>query len=239
MTRPTTLIRRLAITSAGLTGGLLLHGCSVHGTWESGTSTTSEPAAQEHRNPPQHARAPEPREHHEHPVVHAPPADHTCAADDQRCVAAKQRAADELAKVDQETAERVRQAEQDAADQERAADEQAERDRQKAQEEADQRQRDADAAAAAQAEAKPKVMRRADPPGTVFHKGPNDTQAELSKPAMEVLERRKGEINASNDDKKTAIRKKLEQNKADILVAAERKRNSIQAQLKQDAEQKP
>jgi hypothetical protein len=233
VTQPTTLTCRLAL----IAGPLLLLGCTVHGTWESGT--TSEPAAQQAANPPPQARPPEHREHHEHPVVHAPPADHTCAAGDQRCIAAKQRAADDLAKIDRETADRIKQAEQDAADQERAADEEAERQRQQAQQEAEQKQRDADAAAAAQAEAKPKVMRRAEKPGTVFHKNPNETQGELSKPLAEVLEKRKGEINADNDQKKTAIHKKLEQNKADILVAAERKRNEIQAQMKQDAEPKP
>jgi hypothetical protein len=82
-------------------------------------------------------------------------------------------------------------------------------------------------------------MRRAEQPGTMFHKGPNETRAELSKPIAEVLEKRKGEISADSDEKKAAIRKKLEQNKADILVAAERKRNEIQAQMKRDAQQKP
>jgi hypothetical protein len=234
MTQPTTLNRRLALIASPL----LLLGCSVHGTWETGSSTTSEPAAQQARSAPP-AREPEHHVHHEHPVVHAPPADHTCAADDQRCIAAKQRAADDLAKVDRETADRVRQAEQDAADQQRAADEEAERQRQQAQADAEQKQRDADAAAAAQAEAKPTAMRRADKPGMVFHKGPNDTRGELSKPVADVLEKRKGEINADNDEKKAAIRKKLEQNKADILVAAERRRNEIQAQMKQDPEPKP
>jgi hypothetical protein len=57
--------------------------------------------------------------------------------------------------------------------------------------------------------------------------------------SQSTLDARKAEIEKAMADKKVTIRQKLEQNKADILVAAERKRNEVQASVKDEPAQAP
>ena len=117
---------------------------------------------------------------------------------------------------------------------ERQTEAEAEQQRQQAAADAEQRRREAEEAAAKSDKAQ-KTMHRRQATGR-FDMG---TQDASGAPKDEVLERRNTEINQSTEEKKAAIRKQLEQNKSDILVAAERKRTEVQESLKDQPEKKP
>lgn len=134
----------------------------------------------------------------------------------------RRRQAEADAALERETRERVAQAEREAAEQERAAEAEAERARKQAAE--------AHKPAAASGEGRTLLHRDPDPslPTGTARREPADRLTLVNR-----------EISKTELEKKAVIRKRLEQNKADILVAAERKRNEIHAQLKDDAEHKP
>jgi hypothetical protein len=189
-------------------------GCSVNASWQTGTTTsrgkTQEPRPAESASKPKRSR----------PV-------NTDAVDRQR------RRRDEEARIDREARERVQQAERDAAERERQADEEAERERKQAADEAEQRRKDAEAAASA--DKAQKSRKRAPAPGR-FDMG---TQGATGDAKDDIYERRKTEIDQSAGEKKAQIRKQLEQNKSDILVAAERKRTEVQESIKDTPEKAP
>lgn len=177
----------------------------------------------------------------------------------------RKRADRELDRIDRETRERVTRAEREAADEERKADEEAVNAGRRAVEE-HRRRREAQQAAAqpghtasetpqtttnappAPAASTPSAgdtrastkVRRDDPGRMILHKpsASSDVSTDLSE-ADGQLTHQNDTISRDADGKKRVIRKKLEQNKADILVAAERKRNEVRAALKEDAKQKP
>jgi Skp family chaperone for outer membrane proteins len=140
----------------------------------------------------------------------------------------RRRAHEDMERIDRESRERMAQAEHEAAEKERAAEAEAERDRQQAAADAEQRKHDAEAAAKADKAQKPMQRRAAT---NRFDMG---TQNATGPGTDEVFERRNTEIAQSADEKKAAIRKRLEQNKSDILVAAERKRTAVQESLKDE-----
>jgi colicin import membrane protein len=143
--------------------------------------------------------------------------------------ARRRRADEDMARIDREAKERVAEAEREAAEREREAEAEAQREREQAAADAEQRKREAAEAAAKQAATK---KRRATTGR--FDMGTPDADK-----GDDVFERRTTEIKSSEDEKKAAIRKKLEQNKSDILVAAERKRSAVQESLKDQPEKKP
>jgi hypothetical protein len=210
--RPTPRTRSSLALCLGLVCAALLPaaGCSVNASWQAGTTAGN-------------GRAREAR----------PANKENDAAARER--ARKRRAQDEIDRIDRESKQQVADAEREAAAREREADEEAERDRQRAEAEAEeQRKREAEAAAAAEKAKQPKQRRQG---GSRFDMGTQGAtgggEADL------VFQRRKTEINQSNEDKKAEIRKRLEKNKSDILVAAERKRTEVQESLKEQPEKKP
>lgn len=212
MSRLNRSVRRLAYQAVALGAWVAVlpaaQGCSVHATWETGT-TSNEGRV---RNEP-------------------PPAQGDAAARERR-----RRREEELARIDREAKERVKQAEREAAEQERAAEEEAERQRQQAAAEAEQKKQEEDAAAAAEAAKKPALRRHGEMAGGTFVSADGNPP---SSAAQSAFERRRAEIEQTTADKKLTIRRKLEQNKSDILVAAQRKRNEVQASMKDEAEAKP
>lgn len=184
-------------------------GCSVNASWHAGTTTSSGKTSE------------------------ARPSGHKHQNDDEAAArerTRRRRAQEDTERIDREARERVAQAEREAAEKEREAAAEAERDRQQAAAEAEQRKRDAEAAAKADKAQKP--MQRRQATGR-FDMG---TQGGTGGEADEVWKRRNTEIDQSEEAKKAAIRKQLEQNKSDILVAAERKRTAVQESLKDKPE---
>ena len=212
MSRLDRSLRRLAYQAVTLGAWVALlpaaQGCSVHASWETGT-TSNEGRV---RNAPEHAH------------------------DDAGARERKRRRQAELDRIDREARERVKQAEREAEEQERAAEEEAERERQQAAAEAEQKKRDEEAAAAAEASKKPALRRHGASAGGNFVNAEGNAQPSA---AQSALDRKRAEIEQTAADKKLTIRRKLEQNKSDILVAAERKRNEVQATMKDEAEAKP
>jgi len=217
MSRTNRSVRRLTQQGAAL-GALLAvlpaaEGCSVHASWQTGSSTSERPVRQE--------RA---RTH-----------------DDAEARArARKRREQELERIDREARERVKQAERQAEEQERAAEADAERERQEAERaaaEAERKRQEEEAAAAAEGAKKPALRRHGVSAGGTFVNADGKPQSG----AQSAQDARRAEIEKAMADRKVAIRQKLEQNKADILVAAERKRNEVQASLKaeEQAEAKP
>jgi hypothetical protein len=137
---------------------------------------------------------------------------------------ARRRREQELARIDREARERVAQAEREAAEQERAAEAEAERQRQEAAAEAERKQKEEEAAAEAAKKRKRTLA------GGAFVNADGSPQSG----SQSALDARRAEIEKAMADKKVSIREKLEQNKADILVAAERKRNEVQASVKEE-----
>ena len=230
MPKTRTPIHQLAKTSVWL--ALFLTGCSFHSTWETGGVTTSNEEA--HEPPPADTA-------HRH--AHGRDQPGCDGADAERCAETKRRADERIATIDRETQERVAQAERDAADEERRAEEEAARAREQARAEEEQRARDAAAkqaesqAAASGTQGGRELKRKQS--GTFIHNG-GDAQATQAQPDVEgALHRRNGEIDETVVMRKTEIRKKLDRTKADILIAAERKRNEVHAQLKEDAAKQP
>ena len=203
-------VRRLALLGSLAALVPAVQGCSVHASWQTGSSTSEGKVRQ--------ARA---KSHDAHDA-HA---------------RERKRREQELERIDREAHERVKQAEREAAEQERAADAEAERERQAAAAEAERKRQEEDAAARAEAEAtkKPALRRHGLPAGGTFGNADGKPQSG----AQSALDARRAEIDKAMADKKVSIRQKLEQNKADILVAAERKRNEVQASIKDEAEAKP
>jgi hypothetical protein len=227
MLKPRTPLHRLAKTSVWL--ALFPTGCSVHGSWQAGSGTTSNEEVHE-----EHA-APAPAHRHAH-GRDRPDCD---GADAERCAEAKRRADERVAQIDRETQERVAQAERDAAEDERKAEEEAARAREAARAEEEQR---AKAAAESQAAASgtqgTRELRRKQT-STFIHKSGDAEAAPADNDLEGAIRRRNGEIDQTVVVRKTEIRKKLDRTKADILVAAERKRSEVQAQLKEDATKQP
>lgn len=188
-------------------------GCSVNASWHAGTTTSSGKTSE--ARPSGHAS-------HDHDR------DTQDAAARERT--RKRRAQEDTERIDREARERVAQAEREAAEKEREAAAEAERDRQQAAAEAEQRKRDAEAAAKADKAQKPLQRRQAT---GRFDMG---TQGATGGQGDDVFQRRNTEINQSEETKKAAIRKQLEQNKSDILVTAERKRTAVQESLKDKPE---
>jgi colicin import membrane protein len=147
------------------------------------------------------------------------------------------RADKDIARIDRETQERVANAEREAAEQERAADEEAAAARQRAAEAAEaERQREASQPSAAITPAK----RRIELSRTVKDNSTDPAKVHLEElPADQRATRINSEIDQNTVEKKIEIRKRLSQNKADILIAAERKRNEVREALKKEASEKP
>jgi hypothetical protein len=217
----------LAKTSVWL--ALFPTGCSFHSTWETGSSTTSNEEARQ--EPPAHRHA----HGRDQPGCDGP--------DAERCEELKRRSDERVAQIDRETQERVAQAERDAADEERKADEEAARAREQARAEEEQRARDAAAkqaesqAAASGTQGTRELKRKQT--ATFIHNGGEAQPAAGGSDLEGALQRRNGEIDQTVVLRKQEIRKKLDRTKADILVAAERKRNEVQVQMKEDAAKQP
>jgi colicin import membrane protein len=147
------------------------------------------------------------------------------------------RADEDIARIDRETQERVADAEREAAEQERATDEEAAAARQRAAEAAEaERQREASQPSAAITPAK----RRIELSRTVKDNSTDPAKVHLEElPADQRATRINSEIDQNTVEKKIEIRKRLSQNKADILIAAERKRNEVREALKKEASEKP
>lgn len=228
MLKTRTPFHHLAKTGAWL--ALFLTGCTFHSTWETGNSTTSNEEARQ--EPPAHRHA----HGRDQPGCDGPDAD--------RCNELRRRADERNAEIDRETQERVAQAERDAAEEERKADEEAARAKEQARAEEEQRARDeaakqAEAPAATSGTQGTRELKRKQT-ATFIHKDGAAQPAATGGSDLEgALQRRNGEIDQSVVLRKQEIRKKLDRTKADILVAAERKRNEVQAQQKEDAAKQP
>lgn len=217
MPKTRTALHRWARASVWL--ALFPTGCSYHASWESGSSTTSNEEARAREPRAREPRAREPQRHR----VHRDARGRNPEADAE----AKRGADERIAAIDRETQERVAQAEREAAEEERRAEEEAAKAREQARAEEEQRARDAQAAASG-AQGGREMKKK--PSGIFIH-----NQAGVD----EAVKRRDGEIDSHVLVRKTEIRKKLDRTKADILVAAERKRNEVNAQLKEDAAKHP
>jgi hypothetical protein len=196
-------VRKLAYQAAALGVLAAVEGCSVHASWQAGSSSSGGEVRPE-RSPEQN--------------------------DAEARARARKRHEQELARIDREARERVAQAERDAAEQERAAEAEAERQRQEAAAEAERKQKEEEEAAK-----KAALRRHGATAGGSFVNADGSPQSG----AQSALDARRAEIEKAMADKKVSIRQKLEQNKADILVAAERKRNEVQASVKEEPAQSP
>ena len=190
-------------------------GCSYHASFETGSSTSNEEAREREANP-------QAREQQRH-RVHRDARGRNPEADAE----SKRRADERIATIDRETQERVAQAEREAAEEERRAEEEAAKAREQARAEEEQRARDAQAAASGAQGGRELKKKQS---GMFIH-----NQGAVD----EAVKKRDGEIDAHVVLRKTEIRKKLDRTKADILVAAERKRNEVNAQIKEDAAKQP
>jgi hypothetical protein len=246
--------------------GLLLSGCSFHASYESSSGESQRrvraPSAQAADNDAQR------REHvrrdgrvvhappadqsvpavpvasapatHEAPVVRAPSANGSPSPDNdaearrtrERERQRRQAEADaNLARIERETQERTAQAERDAAEQERAAEAESARARKQAEE---------NLKVSLGTAAMSPTGKTEGPSRTPLHKDPDRALPSGMEPRdQRALATKNDAITRAEAEKKAAIRKRLEQNKADILVAAEKKRNEVHAAIKADAEQKP
>jgi hypothetical protein len=232
--------------------------CSFHGSYSTGTSSGGSPEAHEHASRPRETRE---REHRSYtaPAAHDH-ADHevACTSGDDaakaRCEAAKKKAQDECDAIDRETQEREAQADADARRQEEEADAEATRQRKQAEDEAAQRQREAENPAAQQppperhfqgdgsrdalanAVAKQPIAGSGDVAAP--RQGQTEAPATIERRKIDLkqaLERQQSQIDKDNAEKKSKIKKALGRTKADILVAAQRKRNEVHASLKEAA----
>jgi hypothetical protein len=237
MSRPNTLSQQLTSLLALL--GLSAGGCSFHGSFQTGTTTSEGQAHEQAHETAGHERSD--------------------ADVEARRARARRNADQEIAKIDREARERVAQAEREAAEQERAAEEEAERARQQAAQ-AERERQQADAAGQPQATAQTasggtpaagdqnaptasagtNTKHRIDLSRTLRDKTTDPARANLEPVTPnERLTRINSEIDHSALEKKSVIHSRLTQNKADILIAAERKRNAIRVALKQEASEKP
>ena len=239
--------------------------CSFHSSWSTGTNTGGTPETREHAQRPAkparettHYTAPAAHNHADHEVACTTGDDAAKA----RCEERKRQAQAECDAIDRETHDREAQAEADARRQEEEADAEAARQRKQAEEESAQREREAEAQAGQQPSSAPGTPSAATPPPRTFQSNrgsiaaavdkqtiategtPAPRQGQVETPApverrksdlREALQRRQNQIDQENAEKKERIKKALGRTKADILVAAQKKRNEVHASLKEAA----